>query len=189
MSSNDNKRYLDGIRNNDSKIINDIYKQFFPAIKIFVEKNKGKLEDAQDIFQEALISIFRRLKDNSLKIEYAFNTYLFTICRNLWYKRTKKADFHVTSIETTPLSDKEDGLITDAITKTDKYRLFTTKLKQLGEDCQKVLNFHFTKKSFKEIATAMGYGSEEYARRRKYLCKNKLVELVKADVRYKELAL
>lgn len=188
MSSNSTK-YLDGIKHNDSKVINEIYQQFFPTIRNFIERNSGKTEDAQDIFQDALISIFRRLKKDNLKIQHTFNTYFFTVCKNLWYKKTKKAGFHVTSIEVVPLSDKEDGLITDAITKTDRYTLFTNKLAQLGKDCQQVLNLHFTKKSFKEIATTMNYASEEYARRRKYLCKNKLVKLVKADVRYKELAL
>jgi len=186
MSSNN--KYLVGIQQNDSKVINEIYQQFFPAIRNFVERNSGKTEDAQDVFQDALISIFRRLKANNLEIQHTFNTYFFTVCKNLWYKKTKKADFNVTSIEVVSLSDKEDGLITEAITQTDKYTLFTKKLAQLGKDCQRVLNLHFAKKSFKEIAATMDYASEEYARRRKYLCKNKLIKLVKADIRYKELA-
>ena len=73
--------------------------------------------------------------------------------------------------------------------QSETYALFRSKLLQLGADCQKVLQMHFAKKSFKEVAATMKYKSEEFARRKKYLCKNKLTDLIKADVRYRELAI
>ena len=184
-----NQKYLDGISQNNAMIVKEIYKKFFPAILNWVNKNRGGQVDAEDIFQEALLSIFRRLKKGDLAIEYGFNTYLFAICKRIWFKRLKKPDFNVTSTEELALSSTEGELITKAMERTEKYQLFRTKLLQLGADCQKVLQLHFVKKSFKEIAEALKYTSEEYARRKKYLCKNELTKLIKADVRYRELAM
>lgn len=184
-----NQKYLDGISQNNARIVKEIYEEFFPAILHWVNKNRGAQVDAEDIFQEALISIFRRLKKGELTIEHRFNTYLFAICKRIWFKRLKKPDFNVTSPDELALSSTEDELITKAMERTEMYELFRTKLLQLGTDCQKVLQLHFVKKSFKEIAEALKYTGEEYARRKKYLCKNELTKLIKADVRYRELAM
>lgn len=184
-----NQKYLDGISQNNASVVKEIYKKFFPSILNWVNKNRGAQVDAEDIFQEALISIFRRLKKGDLTIEYGFNTYLFAICKRIWFKRLKKPDFNVTSPDELALSSTEDELITKAMERTEKYQLFRTKLLQLGADCQKVLQLHFAKKSFKEIAAILKYTSEEYARRKKYLCKKELTKLIKADVRYRELAM
>lgn len=179
---------IEGIKNSDNGVMRYIYKTFFPRIATFVTKNGGKKEDAEDIFQEALISIFRRLKVGNLEIEHGFYTYLYAICSRLWYKKTKRKDFNVTSVDDVPLSTTEEELVTKAIERTETYRLFQSKLLQLGQDCQKVLSLHFVKKSFKEIAEMMNLASEEYARRKKYLCKKELTKLITADVRYRELA-
>ncbi|MEM6318644.1 MAG: sigma-70 family RNA polymerase sigma factor [Bacteroidota bacterium] len=183
-----NQYYLNGIRRNDSTVVRAIYNNYFGSISNWVSNHRGDTSDAQDIFQEALMSIFRRLKKGNLEIEYAFNTYLFAVCKRIWFKRLKKPDFAVTSPDEAPLNDTETELITEAIERNEKYELFYTKLKQLGADCQQVLQLHFAKKSFKEIAAALQYASEEYARRKKYLCKNELTKLIRADVRYGELA-
>lgn len=182
-----NKIYLDGILNNEHLVLKEIYQKFFPGVLNFVENNSGAKIDAEDVFQEALVSIFRRLKADSLEIEYGFYTYLYAICKRIWYKKLKKTNWNVTSDENLELSDSEESRITFAMERTEKYELFYSKLIQLGKDCQKVLKMHFDKKSFKEIATAMQFKSEEYARRKKYLCKNKLTKLVRADVRYGEM--
>ena len=185
----DNQKYLDGISQNNTSIIKEIYTKFFPGVLNWTERNKGERVDAEDVFQEALVSIFRRLKKGNLEIEYGFYTYLFAICKRIWFKRLKKPDFNVTSIDELPLNSTEGDLITQSIEKTEKYTLFRTKLLQLSADCQKVLQLHFAKKSFKEIAAVLSLASEEYARRKKYLCKKELTKLIKADVRYRELAM
>lgn len=184
----ENQKYLEGIRQNKTLIIKEVYEKFFPGVLNWVTKNQGTQTDAEDIFQEALIAIFRRLKKEALVIEHQFNTYLFTICKRIWFKRLRKPDFNVTSTDDLVLSNQESELITKAMERTEVYELFRAKLLQLGADCQKVLNLHFAKKSFKEIAAALKYTSEEYARRKKYLCKNELTALIKADGRYRELA-
>ena len=184
----DNQKYLDGIHQNNAGVVKEIYEKFFPSYLNWVNKNRGAQVDAEDIFQEALIAIFRRLKKGDLVIEHTFNTYLFAICKRIWFKRLKKPDFNVTSPDELALSSTENDLVTKAMERTEVYELFRSKLLQLGVDCQKVLQLHFAKKSFKEIAAALKYTGEEYARRKKYLCKNELTKLIKADVRYRELA-
>jgi hypothetical protein len=65
--------------------------------------------------------------------------------------------------------------------------LYREKFQLLGDDCQKLLTLYFEKKNMEDIAKAMGFGSEGYARKRKFQCKEKLTKLIKSDERYGEL--
>ena len=45
---------------------------------------------------------------------------------------------------------------------------------------------HLEGRCYEEIAKEMGYKSATYARRKKYLCKEELIKLIKADPDYKD---
>ena len=57
---------------------------------------------------------------------------------------------------------------------------------KLGNDCRQLLELFFLKIPMEEIMVRLKYNSYEYVRRRKFMCKNKLIELIKNDPSYKE---
>ncbi|MFM8832834.1 MAG: RNA polymerase sigma factor, partial [Cytophagales bacterium] len=55
-------------------------------------------------------------------------------------------------------------------------------LEQLGETCRKVLTYYyFDEMSMQEIADKLGFANTDTAKTKKYKCKQKLDELVKAQ--------
>jgi len=50
-----------------------------------------------------------------------------------------------------------------------------------------VLNLYSDGHTYEEIARKMGMKSEAYARRKKYLCKEALMEIIKTDPEYHDL--
>jgi DNA-directed RNA polymerase specialized sigma24 family protein len=66
-------------------------------------------------------------------------------------------------------------------------RIVTRSFALLKEDCQMVLNLYSDGHSYEEIARKMGMKSEAYARRKKYLCKEALMEIIKTDPEYQDL--
>ncbi len=76
----------------------------------------------------------------------------------------------------------------------DPSKLLDTPLEQIVQrsflklktECQKVLNMAIKGYEYSEIARKMKYKSEEYARRKKYLCKEALIKIVKADPEYSD---
>lgn len=180
---------LEGIRKHDGEVLEFIYKSFYQQIKFFVKSNSGNEDDAQDIYQEALIVIYRKLKKNELVItDCSFNTYLYSICRLLWLKqldkRRIKNDLYYEDYQ---IIDDEDDII-QVYEQSEKFKLYQKHFKKLKKDCRKVLELSLEKVPLKEIATIMGYKSEKYAKKRKYQCKEKLVENIKKDPKYKELS-
>jgi RNA polymerase sigma factor (sigma-70 family) len=181
---------LKGILRHDNLILQYIYKQYYYKINYFVKKNQGNEEDASDIFQEAIIVIYRKLKENDLIFEKSsFAGYLFSVCRFLWLKQLEKR-----RIERERLNDSlpfqedlyDDNLI-EVIEKNERYGLYQKHFGTLSTDCQKLLQLFFEKVPLKEIAKVMGYKGEKYAKTRKYKCKELLIRRIKQDTEFKKI--
>lgn len=180
--------YLEGIKKGDPKVVRSIYENFFQAIVKLVENNQGTLEDARDVFQEGLTLMYQKVHVSGFQLTSSFFTYFYAICRNTWSnKARKKSGRQVTLDERMLLIQEEDLLST--IERNEQYFLYRKKFLQLGEDCQKVLNLFLQKVGMEEIMTQMGYGSISYAKKRKFLCKEQLVKMIRLDPKYCELAL
>jgi RNA polymerase sigma factor (sigma-70 family) len=186
-TGNKDLRYLQGLKNQTLEVLQEIYDNYFPSIKGHIINNSGKEEDAEDVFHDALIVIYRKVKDDSLELTSSFHTYFFAICKNLWLKKLnrKKRQSRVTIEDAEVLTMENDT--EKAIETTERFALYREKFQLLGEDCQKLLQLYFEKKNMKEIANTMGFGSEGYARKRKFQCKEKLTKLIQSDDRFNEL--
>lgn len=178
--------YLKGLINRDPRIIQEIYNKFYKGIKAHILHNKGTEIDAQDVFQEGMVVLYRNFNKPDFELTSAFNTYLYAVCKRIWLRKLKKSwNKEVTIPEDIEL--KDDSSIEKDMEKTEQYKLFRTKMAQLGEDCQKVLKLFFDKVKMEEIAKIMNFGSVSYAKKRKHQCKEKLVSLIKQDPLYAEL--
>lgn len=180
---------LNGILRNDTIILQFIYKNFYSKINFFIKKNSGDDDDANDIFQEAIIIIFRKLKANELVLDCTFETYLYSVCRFLWLKQLDKR-----KIEREKIKDNHDyheDIYDDGLEKVadlnERYKLYQKHFTNLGKDCQKVLQLYFDKVPLKNIAQIMGFKSEKYAKKRKFKCKEYLIKSIKQDLEYNKI--
>ncbi len=178
---------IEGIRQNDVKILTYVYNTFYPQIKFLIINNSGSEDDAQDIFQEAIVVIYRKLTQNQLKISCTFKTYLYSVCRLLWLKQLEKTkNKKEISIERNDYIEIADTT-EDFGDKAERNKLYQEYLIKLSKDCRKVLEMSFDKVPYKKIAVIMGYKSDKYAKKRKYQCKEQLIKNIKNDPKYKEL--
>lgn len=90
MKYKDRNTLIEGIRNQDKKTLQFIYAKYFPTIKRFIIDNQGSEQDAKDVFQEAIIIIYRKIKDGTFDLSSTFKTYLYSVCRFIWVKQLAK---------------------------------------------------------------------------------------------------
>lgn len=180
---------LNGIQRNDTIVLQYIYKNFYSKINFFIKKNSGDEDDANDVFQEAIIIIYRKLKANDLVLDCTFETYLYSICRFLWLKQLEKRKLEKEKIKDN--HEYNDDIYDDGLEKVadlnERYRLYQKHFANLGKDCQKVLQLYFDKVPLKNIAQIMGFKSEKYAKKRKFKCKEYLIKSVKQDLEYQNI--
>lgn len=180
---------LNGILRNDTIVLQYIYKNFYSKINFFIKKNNGDDDDANDIFQEAIIILYRKLKANDLVLDCTFETYLYSVCRFLWLKHLEKRKLEKEKIKDN--HEFNDDIYDDGLEKVvdlnDRYKLYQKHFTNLGNDCQKILQLYFDKVSLKSIAQIMGFKSEKYAKKRKFKCKEYLIKSIKQDLEYKKI--
>ena len=181
-----NMELLNGILRNDNLVLQFIFKTYYSYVNFFVKKNMGDDEDANDIFQEAIIIIYRKLKANDLVLDCNFDTYLYSISRLLWLKELEKRKIEKINIKDNHEynDDIHDDAMELTIEKNERYRLYQKHFGLLGKDCQKILQLHFDKVPSKTIAHMMGFKSEKYAKKRKFSCKEYLIKSIKQDIEY-----
>ena len=185
-SDHPDQHFIEGILSGDNAKIHQIYKQFTNSATAYIYKNGGSQDDARDIFQEAVMLIYRKAKAEELTLTGSFGGYLASICKFLWMNQRKKKYRSEVTIQE-DMTFMEEAKIEDVMMDRMKDTLFRKKFRELNPDCQRLLTMFFEGTSMKEIAEKMGYSSEQYAKKRKFQCKTRLVNLIENDQLFQEL--
>lgn len=164
------QQVLDWIRTGkQQKAYKVLYGQF-AAIRKMIRENGGNKEDAEDIFQEALIIFSRKCEDPSFELTSKVSTYLYSVARFLWndeLKRRGKAAVAVAGA----VKETMDVDFETLIHQEEKFKKAETVLSKIGEKCLQLLKFFYLyNKSMKEIAKKMELNSEKIAKNQKYKC-------------------
>jgi RNA polymerase sigma factor (sigma-70 family) len=178
---------LEGLKTSDSSVLEYVYKKYFPIVRFFVIKNSGTDEDAKDVFQEAIILIYKRLKDESLDLTCAFKTYLYSVCRILWLRQLEKKKVRNEVVTDNQVFVQLDEDIEIQATEQEQFRIYQKHFQLLHKDCQEILQLFLKKVPLKEIALKMSIKSDKYLKKRKYDCKEALVKRIQNDPDYKRL--
>jgi RNA polymerase sigma factor (sigma-70 family) len=181
--SDEDLRLLEGIIKADKIQLVKIYNDFLPEVVYYVKKNKGTEDEAKDVFQDAIIILHKKAKEG-LALQVALKSYFFSVCRNLWLMQLRKKK-RLTVLDDVELQENEPDLF-NKMEQTQQENIFYKYYQQLPEQCRKILNLFFSKVPMKTIAEEMAT-SESYIKKRKHVCKEKLVSAIKNDPLYKEM--
>ncbi len=180
--------YIDGLLQNNSTIITSIYKKFVPKVKNYIRTNSGGDDQAQDVIQEVLLTIYNQAKTSGLQLTCPFDAYFFLLCKRRWLNELKKASNKEVTLLDENVSIKESVQEQTFQTEVfnDKQSLFDEMFQKLGEKCQEVLKLSFVTKTMEEVAEKLNvtYG---YVRKKKSLCTGQLTEMIQQSSRYKSL--
>lgn len=180
--------YIEGLLNDDSKIISEMYQRFLPRIEVFIGKNSGNQTDAKDIFQAALLVILKNIKRADFELDSKFYVYLFGICRFKWMNELSGSGRHPLPIEE---MDEvfDEPLVIQMLLQEELQQLCDEKLRELPARGQQLLTLFWAGHRFKEIAEIMSYASAASARKEKCKHQKQLIEKIQKDIRYEELRL
>ena len=81
----------------------------------------------------------------------------------------------------------DENVEEEELTREAQYQLYRKKFRELGEGCRKLLQLSMAGKRMREIVAQLGMSSEQYARKRKFQCKQQLIRLIRQDPSYDAL--
>ncbi len=189
MKKLSDEEIITGLRKRDNRVLQYIYKNSFNPVKQLILSNAGSDFDAEDIFQEALIIIFKKLRDaQEFELTSAFNTYIYSVSRLLWLKQLR----NIRKIEIDPLNrDHEERIEFEPPSPVEdkdlRMAIYQRTLLKIPEDCQNILRLTAQDITSKEIARQLGFRSEGYVRKRRHYCKEYLITKIKEDPDYQAM--
>lgn len=153
--------------NKKDKAFQLLYK-IWPQFLGYVKNQGGSKEQAEDIFQEAILIFYKKLADQSFQFEGSLKTYIFNTAKYMWWRENKGekeveviADF---------LGDESNEL-EEALEKEAKIQQAEKAVESLGDKCKQILEaFYYQGLKMVDIAKKFGYSNPKTAKNQKYKC-------------------
>jgi RNA polymerase sigma factor (sigma-70 family) len=177
---------IEGIASNNSTVLNEVYKKHSGKMVNWAKQHGASADEAQDLFQDVLIDIYRTVTAKQFVLTCPFEAFLMAVVRNKWYTQVKKnSKIQVTNNE--EILYNNVGTIEQSaqeiIDYENKYKLLVSKLDELAEGCKELLKLSWAGKCMEDVALALNV-TYAYVRKKKSLCIAKLVEDIKNSNEY-----
>jgi RNA polymerase sigma factor (sigma-70 family) len=165
----DNK-LLNQLKNEDNASFDVLYTFYYPSIEAHINQNFGSTEDAEDIFQETIIVLLQKVRQENFVLTSSLKTYLFAIARNLWLKRLR--DTKTIPVDDIDSYQQETASFSFELqaepTKEEKIASWLTKI---TENCQRILKaIFFYKEPMGSLMLKMGWKNKHTAANQQYKC-------------------
>lgn len=152
------------------------YKEVFPIAASHIQRKGGNLEEAKEVFQEAIVIYYEKLMSKDFRPIVSDKAYLMGIVKKRWLKQYRKI-IGEESIESIEMADEK--LQMPLANKLLEYLL------KSGERCMDLLqSFYYERLTMKQVAGRHGFASERSATVQKYKC----LEKVRNEVKRKSLS-
>ena len=167
----------------DTDLFETIYEKAFPAFARFAASRKASLDDAKDIFHDAMVIFYEKTREDTFRIQLSPESYVVGIAKHLWIRKfhEDRPKVSLTAMESTIT------IPTDYHATVNERRLLTL-LENAGKKCLEMLRmFYYDKLSLRQIASSLGYRSERSAAVQKYKCIGRMREVAKSkDIDYED---
>ena len=167
-----------GILNNSADALNKLYTGHFPMILQFILNNNGDEEDAKDVYQEAIIILYNKIKSGDFELSSKLKTYIYSVCRRIWLKKLSQQ-----SKKSNNIDDFEDVIavefdVEQHEAKDLQFEKMGESLLNLGEPCKTIIqDFYINNLSMQDICEKFGYTNTDNAKTQKYKCLQRLKKL------------
>ncbi|MFQ5335094.1 MAG: RNA polymerase sigma factor [Flavobacteriales bacterium] len=172
------REMMNGVAAGDHDVLQQIYSKCFPMVRKFILNNNGGEDEAKDIFQDAMVILYRRSQEHGFELTSRVSTYLYAVSRQLWLKQLAAAKARSETIFYAESDYTETEY--DDLQESDRIlKIVHHCLELLGEPCRSLLNAYYCRNlSMAEIADEMGYTNADNAKNQKYKCFKRLKKLV-----------
>lgn len=163
-------KIINDLKGENNNAFGQLYKEYFGMVNRFVTNNNGNKDDAEDIFQDTMLVLVEKLRQDNFQLTASIKTYIMAIAKNLWLKRLrdsyKKVEFsepfHNKFFEEINLAIEQEKTYWD---KLQKY------LHKITDHCKRLIHdIFFKEKAIEQIQREYGYSTKHNAQNQKHKC-------------------
>ena len=172
------KDLLQGLAVNDKKAVETIYKENYNMVQSLIINNNGSADDAKDIFQEAMIVLYEKVRSGSFELNCLIKTYVYSVSKRLWLKRLQQLNRYSPPIDDLESAVPVDEDMEDHEKRDAEFEMMNKAISSLGEPCKSLLEaYYLQKQNMQVIAANFGYTNADNAKNQKYKCLMRLKKI------------
>jgi len=161
-------------RPDTEQLFEELYLNAFPKVARYVAARKGTLDDAQDIFQDALVIWHEQCSEKGFVPRLSAEAYVIGIAKHMWLRKAGRSRKHE------QLADVWNNIAMPGKEANVNINNLLQLLETTGKKCMDLLrSFYYGGKNATEIAQAHNYSSGHSATVQKYKCLEKVRDTVK----------
>ena len=163
----------------EDQVLRFIYKNNYRIIKRMILEHGGQRSDVEDVFQEAIIVLYEKIKSNQFKLTGTIKAFLYVVAQNIWRTQKKKKSKFTSNEPFEQLLDVPESGENITETNTEITTIVDRIMNELKPDCRMILQLSIYRKlDMKVIAGRMGFKNEQIARNKKNKCLNYLRKIL-----------
>jgi len=163
--------------------VRQLYVDCFPMVSSYILGNSGSPQDAEDMFQEAVVTFLEMAADGRFRAESSISSFLYSLIRNRWLNELRRQDRahrreqDFSAGQPHPPTDPASRLTERELGEQVKQLIGT-----LGEVCQTILlAFYYEDLPIRDILGKVDFRNEQVLRNKKTKCMKQLVETLTAN--------
>jgi RNA polymerase sigma factor (sigma-70 family) len=166
-----------------NRAIRFLYQEYAGYVSSFIMTHGASEQDAEDTFQETVLSFVDTVKKGKYRMEASVKTFLISVARNIWLNEVKKRERSgIREKQFEHGRDQNETDVSYAISDREQKRQLRELLYKLGEPCRKLLMlYYYENLSMKEMVEHLPYENEQVVRNKKYKCLQQLMGYIKEN--------
>lgn len=163
------------LRKRSPRAIQALYDANFPVVLKFVTTNTGSLDEAREIFHDALFVLLQRIKEKQIDESANLTLHVYSIARILWMDMMRGKLMNERNMKHVhEFLELDPDVIRKRIVGV---KTISVKLKTLPEPGRTIVKDHFAHgETLSEIAQRMGFSAEESVEKNKFKALKSLME-------------
>jgi RNA polymerase sigma factor (sigma-70 family) len=166
----------------DREVIPLLYKKVFPVVQKYITRRSGRKEDADDVFQDAMIIFYKQVIKNTFDSKYSIYGYLYKVSINCWINKVKKENRMELIDEMGDTKSEETMEISESIISGKDENILKSVFSDIGEKCIELLTYTiYYNLLMEDIVIRMGFTSVSAVKMQQQRCKQKLIKEIEKN--------
>lgn len=162
---------LEQLRNEQSASFELLYTFYFPSIALYIKQNQGTKADAEDLFQETIIVLLQKIRQDDFVLSSSLKTYLYAIAKNLWLKRLRDNKMKLVDDVSEFDAHESETMVIELHPEPSTQEKVENWLLKITSHCQHVLKAIFIyNETMESLMARMGWKNKHTAANQKYKC-------------------
>jgi RNA polymerase sigma factor (sigma-70 family) len=166
----------------DREVVPLLYKKVFPLVQKYITKRSGRKDDADDVFQDAMMIFYKQVIKDSFDSKYNVYGYLYRLSINCWINKVKKESRIELMDEMIESGSEEIPEVRESMVSDKDENLLKNVFSDIGDKCIELLTYTiYYNLLMEDIMIRMGFTSVSAVKMQQQRCKQKLIKEIEKN--------